>query len=71
MPIYEYTCSDCGKRFELLVRGGATPECPHCRSARLERELSAFAVGSASAARESEPAACSTCGNAPGSCMLD
>lgn len=69
MPIYEYTCSECGERFEVLVRGSTKPECPHCRSRSLQRELSAFAVGSAPAA--SEPAACSSCGKAPGSCMLE
>lgn len=68
MPIYEYTCSDCGERFELLVRSSTAPTCPHCRSARLKRELSAFAVGSPAAAPEG--AACGACGNAPGSCRL-
>ena len=70
MPIYEYTCSGCGERFELLVRSSTVAECPHCHSHRLERELSAFAVGS-TPARKGGDTACSSCGNAPGSCMMD
>ena len=49
MPIYEYRCSTCGKRFEILVSSGnrSTPQCPHCGAAAAERLLSTFAVGKA------------------------
>lgn len=47
MPIYEYTCDDCGHAFELLVRGGAEPACPECDSAALTRQLSLPRVRSA------------------------
>ncbi len=40
MPIYEYTCRDCGLEFEQLVLGRRTPTCPTCESERLERRLS-------------------------------
>ena len=31
MPIYEYRCSTCGERVEVLVRSAATaPACPRC-----------------------------------------
>ena len=30
MPIYEYTCTKCGKDFEELVFGDDLPACPHC-----------------------------------------
>jgi len=57
MPLYEYRCRCCGKRFERLVRGMATAPatgtavagtvpaivCPECQSAEVERLLSAFA----------------------------
>ena len=33
MPIYEYTCTKCGKDFEELVFGDALPACPHCGAA--------------------------------------
>ena len=40
MPIYEYTCRECGDEFELLIRGGATPACPACASEELEKKFS-------------------------------
>ncbi|MEM7415218.1 MAG: FmdB family zinc ribbon protein [Gemmatimonadota bacterium] len=40
IPIYEYSCQECGDRFELLVRGSEAPACPSCESTKLERELS-------------------------------
>jgi putative FmdB family regulatory protein len=40
MPLYEYKCRGCGRRFEALVRSGDTPACPSCHSADLERQLS-------------------------------
>lgn len=40
MPIYEYTCSDCGHHFEWLVRGGEKPVCPTCNSVALTKRLS-------------------------------
>lgn len=47
MPIYEYACRACAHRFELLIRGtSATPACPECKSADLEKLLSLPAVKS-------------------------
>ena len=48
MPIYEYMCSQCGTRFERLVRqianaGDATPACPDCSSNDTQRVMSTFA----------------------------
>jgi putative FmdB family regulatory protein len=40
MPIYEYTCNDCGSEFELLIRGEEKPACPSCGQARLTKSLS-------------------------------
>jgi putative FmdB family regulatory protein len=46
MPIYEYACKRCGKRFEELVpaRTEAKLSCPRCGSADLERLFSPFAT---------------------------
>ena len=44
MPIYEYACLDCRHEFEALVRASEEPACPACRSRRLERLRSTFAV---------------------------
>ena len=46
MPLHEFECRACGSCFELLVRGAATPACPSCLSADLERLISGFAVSS-------------------------
>ena len=40
MPLYEYQCNACGDQFELLVRSGDKPACPHCNSDRLAKRLS-------------------------------
>jgi len=40
MPLYEYACEECRHEFEALVFHGDEPECPQCRSRRLERRLS-------------------------------
>lgn len=74
MPIFEYACQDCGHEFEALTRSSQQPECPRCHSIQLEKKLSVFATGHASAERA--PAMvdgpCSTCGHArgPGACAF-
>ena len=48
MPMYEYRCRDCGKKFEMLRRmqdADAGILCPDCESEEVERLLSAFAAG--------------------------
>jgi putative FmdB family regulatory protein len=51
MPIYEYACPGCGARFEKLVRRfGEAVSCPTCARADVEKQLSVFAVGSATPA---------------------
>ena len=48
MPLYEYRCPKCGKTLEMLRRmqdADRDLECPECRSAQLERQLSTFATG--------------------------
>jgi len=45
MPIYEYVCSDCDVKFELLrplSQFAEAASCPHCRQSA-ERVLSNFA----------------------------
>jgi putative FmdB family regulatory protein len=46
MPILEYLCKACGRRFEFLKLPTTTtvPACPNCQSGDLERLLSGFAV---------------------------
>jgi putative FmdB family regulatory protein len=79
MPIYEYVCKDCDKKFEALVYGSAKAECPACHGKKLEQQLSVFASRSGPAREaRSSPAdfgdgGCGSCGDprGPGSCKLD
>ena len=48
MPIYEYTCQDCGQGFECLLLNSREEKdltCPHCQSGRVSRRMSGFALG--------------------------
>jgi putative FmdB family regulatory protein len=62
MPIFEYKCEDCGKRFEAIVIGSRKPECPSCNSKKLEQQLSSFAV------RATSNSSSTPCGAPAGSC---
>ena len=59
MPIFEYSCQDCGARFEKLVRrAGETAgiACPSCGESRLRQELSVFAAHANGAPKAEMPA---------------
>jgi putative FmdB family regulatory protein len=76
MPLFEYACRECDRRFETLVRGTETPECPSCHGTSLERRQSVFAArtaGGASAVAEAPTGACGHCGDprGPGACSLN
>jgi putative FmdB family regulatory protein len=46
MPIYEFVCSQCKRKFRKLVGVVAQPtplQCPRCQSTELERQISRFA----------------------------
>src|SRR4051794_19272511 len=51
MPIYEYTCQACNKKFDHLARtmtstdGQDKVPCPECGSKKTDRAMSVFAVG--------------------------
>jgi putative FmdB family regulatory protein len=60
MPLYEYRCQSCQKRFEVLQRIGEDAtglECPKCGEAKLEKLFSTFA-STMSGSSDSAPAAC-------------
>lgn len=74
MPIYEYSCKDCGSEFETLVRASSTPDCPNCQSIDLEKKLSVFATPApASSAAPLAAGPCGSCGHpdGPGSCAFN
>lgn len=47
MPLFEYTCMECGCHFEKLQKAGTAGEvaCPTCGSVEVKKELSAFSSG--------------------------
>lgn len=62
MPIYEYTCTACEKRFEELVRSeDEAVTCPGCGGRQLRREPSAFAVSSRETTKDAAPKAWEGC----------
>ena len=69
MPIYEYDCVACGRRFELLVgsfaEGDAPRECPVCGAGGCRKVFSAFAMrtGGGPKAASSESSGGSSCGS--------
>lgn len=47
MPIYEYRCSDCGKRTQILTLSIKSPveaKCRHCGGANMQKLVSRVAV---------------------------
>ena len=48
MPIFEYRCESCGHKFEAILLGSQTPECPQCHTQKLQKQLSTFAVSTKS-----------------------
>ena len=47
MPLYEYTCSDCGEDFDKLVKfseADQIPDCPECGDGNTHKKISAGAM---------------------------
>lgn len=74
MPIYEYTCLDCGSHFEALRRmsdADSVIKCKECDSTRTRRQISAcFSRVEGGSSRSSSSGcvgcsggSCSTCGH--------
>lgn len=70
MPLFDFICNSCGKKFETLVLGSDKPHCPHCQSGDLTKQMSTFAFksagGSSSGSDSSSGSSCGGC--AGGSC---
>jgi len=57
MPIFEYSCVDCGTKFEKLVRrSGEEVACPSCGQNHLKTELSTFAAHAHNGGKQSSEA---------------
>ena len=69
MPIFEYSCDDCGTKFEKLVRRSAEADalrCPSCGQDHLTTQYSTFAAhagGSKSASSAMEDCGAGMCGS--------
>lgn len=64
MPLYEYVCQRCRRRFEVLQRVGEGSEglvCPDCGASELEKQFSTFAGTSSTSGATASRA--STCGS--------
>lgn len=62
MPIYEYSCQECGNNFEKFVRSISTPVqaiCPACGGQQVKKGFSTF--GLASSSGPSPAAAATSC----------
>lgn len=47
MPLYGYSCNDCGRSFDVLVFGGTDKDvsCPDCGADGVTKLMSLFATG--------------------------
>ena len=72
MPIFEYRCEECGHKFEAILFGEQQPECPKCHAAKLEKQLSTFAVSKSGNAAAAPAAGCgqSNCCMMNGGCEV-
>lgn len=63
MPIYEYQCDQCNKKFEILVIGRDKPVCPICGREDVRRLMSACGfVSKGSGGETTASSAGSSCG---------
>ncbi len=61
MPIYEYHCSSCGSRVEVLVRSHTgVPDCPKCGNPLAEGKL--FSAAHVLSSESRRPAGHTCCG---------
>ena len=72
MPIFEYQCQSCGKRFESIVIGGDEPKsCELCGARKIKKLMSACGFHTkdkSGLTTKSSPAASSCAGCSSASC---
>ncbi len=69
MPIYEYSCEECGETFEKMVRfseADLAPACPKCASKETHKKLSTVASFGASLSGSVNTSSGSSCGSRGG-----
>jgi len=61
MPLYEYICKDCSKKFEkILSFNSSAPACPFCGSNNTHKQISNFQAKS-DTGRNITGNSCSSC----------
>jgi putative FmdB family regulatory protein len=48
MPLFEFLCKKCNKKFEILILGEENIECPRCGDSAVVRQFSNFVSASSS-----------------------
>ncbi|HKD85990.1 MAG TPA: zinc ribbon domain-containing protein [Terriglobales bacterium] len=71
MPIFEYRCESCGHKFEAILFGDQSPECPKCHTEKLEKQLSTFAVSKRGAAAPEMGCGQANCCRMTGGCDVN
>ena len=63
MPIYEFQCRRCSRRFETLLPVGAEDRaaCPECGGRELSKCVSAFGIGGGADRTAASSKDCSSC----------
>ena len=64
MPLYEFVCRKCGKRFESLVAVGKEKDvvCAECGAADIEKVISCFGIGGGSSRlKAASSSSCTSC----------
>lgn len=71
MPVFEYKCSDCNTKFEVLHKSSTSLEevvCPKCGSKEYKKLLSAFSASVSKDFSYDSPCASGACGMPGGGC---
>lgn len=63
MPLYEYECQKCGRRFESLVPAGREKDvaCVECGAADVRKMISCFGIGGGSSRIKASSSSCTSC----------
>jgi putative FmdB family regulatory protein len=73
MPVFEYKCSSCNTKFEILHKSSINQDevsCPDCDSKKITKLFSTFSPSIHSHSHES-PCSQGNCGMPAGSCCRD
>ena len=68
MPIYEYDCNSCNKKFEALILKSEQPVCPLCNSSDVKKLMSMCGFVTKGIGGNSETVKSSASSTACGSC---